>query len=173
MIRFSLRCDDGHGFESWFRDNASFEAQEAAGLVECPICGSPRVEKSIMAPHVARSDRQELSYPRAPDIPYIPDIPDIAMGAGTPGRADVAVSESINAMPPDKAMRDLVRAFRRHVTETADHVGDRFADQALKMHHGEIEHRPIYGRSTLEDARMLKEEGVPFQPLPVLPDDRN
>ncbi len=62
------------------------------------------------------------------------------------------------ALPPEmKAMRDMLRAFREHVRQTADHVGDRFADEARKMHHGEIEHRPIYGRRRRRGART--EEG--------------
>ena len=166
MIRFSLHCDRHHGFESWFRDNASFEAQVAAALVECPVCASPRVEKSIMAPHVARTDRSRMAASRPAE-----PLPD----GQTPGETTTtdAMTENINALPPDKAMRELVRAFRQHVAQTADHVGDRFADEALKMHHGEMEHRAIYGSSTTEDARMLTEEGVAFHPLPVLPDDRN
>ena len=163
MIRFTLQCDGGHGFDSWFRDNASFEAQVSAALVECPVCGSPKIGKSIMAPHVARTDRSRAPTSRSTD-----------QASPMTGAATIdATTENTNALPPDKAMRDLVRAFRQHVSQTADHVGDRFADEALKMHHGEIDHRAIYGSSTVEDARMLKEEGVQFHPLPVLPDDRN
>ncbi len=168
MIRFSLHCDNGHGFESWFRDNASFEAQVVATLVECPVCGSSGIEKSIMAPHVARTDRARATSSQPPE--------QASEGqASSPMQAltDDKATESTNALPSDKAMRDLVRAFRQHVAQSADHVGDRFADEALKMHHGEIEHRAIYGSSTFEDARMLNEEGVSFHPLPVLPDDRN
>lgn len=53
MIRYALRCDDGHDFDGWFRDSAAFEAQRAAGLVACAVCGSAAVDKSVMAPAVA------------------------------------------------------------------------------------------------------------------------
>jgi len=49
----------------------------------------------------------------------------------------------------------------------------RFPDEARKMHYGEIEHRPIYGEASSDEARALIEEGVEVTPLPVLPDDRN
>lgn len=157
MIRFTLRCDEGHGFESWFRDNASWEEQVKAGLVTCPYCGSDRVEKAIMAPNVARRDRAP-----APASP------------ADPAPAPAAAPTPMAALPPEmKAMREMLRAFRRHVEATADNVGDRFAEEARLMHHGEIEHRPIYGQATPEEVSALKEEGVEAHPLPILPDERN
>lgn len=56
MIRYALACDAGHDFESWFGDSEAFESQRARGLVECPFCGSKRVEKQVMNPAVARTD---------------------------------------------------------------------------------------------------------------------
>lgn len=154
MIKYALQCDKGHGFESWFRDNESFRQQSRRGFVECPHCGSARVEKAIMAPHVARRDREAA-----------------AAEAALPEAASAVPATTLT--PEDKAMRELVRAMRRHVEANADNVGDRFADEALRMHHGELDGRPIYGSATPDDARMLAEEGVGFMPLPRLPDDRN
>jgi hypothetical protein len=102
MIRFALVCDHGHGFESWFRDNAAYADQAGAGLVTCPHCGSAKVEKSIMAPHVARSDKERHAGPVAP--PATPAAP--ADGAGT---------AMTMLDPADLAMRALLREFRRHV----------------------------------------------------------
>jgi hypothetical protein len=157
MIRFALRCDQGHGFESWFRDNAAFADQASAGLVTCPHCGSARVEKSIMAPHVARSDK---------DRPALPALP-----AAAPAGGDGVAMTMLD--PADMALRALLRQFRRHVEAHADNVGSRFAEEAVLMHHGEIEQRPIYGSASVEDARMLIEEGIDVMPLPLAPDDRN
>jgi hypothetical protein len=160
MIRFALVCDRGHGFESWFRDNAAYADQAGAGLVTCPHCGSAKVEKSIMAPHVARSDKERHAGPVAP--PATPAAP--ADGAGT---------AMTMLDPADLAMRALLRQFRRHVEAHADNVGGRFAEEAVLMHHGDIEQRPIYGSASPEDARMLIEEGIDVMPLPTAPDDRN
>ncbi|GGA91904.1 hypothetical protein GCM10011491_19890 [Brucella endophytica] len=59
MIRFSLHCDREHEFEGWFRNNEDFERQAARGLVECPACGSSRVEKALMTPSVSTSRKKE------------------------------------------------------------------------------------------------------------------
>ena len=56
MIAYRLACADGHEFESWFASGAAYDAQAKRGLVSCPVCGSPKVEKAIMAPNVARTD---------------------------------------------------------------------------------------------------------------------
>ena len=57
MIRYSLQCERGHAFESWFQDSASYDKQAKRGLVSCPICDSVKVEKSIMAPQIPRKGR--------------------------------------------------------------------------------------------------------------------
>lgn len=159
MIRFALQCDNGHAFEGWFRDNATYDAQVQAGLVECTHCGSKQVAKAIMAPSVARTDRE-----RAPAVmPAAPDQGSVPMASVSQGPLS----------PELKAMRDMLRALRAHVEATADNVGDRFADEARKMHYGDIEHRAIYGQATLEEVRELKDEGVEAFPMPLLPDDRN
>ena len=74
MIRYALACQNGHAFESWFRDSEAFDAQAARGLVTCPLCDSPKVEKQIMAPSVARTDLE-----RAPE-----QEPDTAAPAAPP-----------------------------------------------------------------------------------------
>jgi hypothetical protein len=156
MMKFALQCDNGHGFESWFRDNAAFDQQAKRGFVECPACGSQKVGKAIMAPNVARKDRSS-------------DKP--AANAQAP---DAAAPNPMAMMSPeDRAMREMLRALRKHVEANAEHVGDSFADQARKMHHGKIEHRNIYGSATPGEVRELREEGVEAHPLPILPDERN
>lgn len=156
MIRYSLNCDSAHEFESWFPDSASFDMQVKRGFVTCPTCGSIKVGKAIMAPRVRTSESVEA--PTAPPAPApAPDAGTaLAMAAGR-----------------DAEMRAMLRALRDHVKANADDVGDKFAETARKMHYGEVEHRSIYGQSTIDDARALHEEGIEIHPLPILPDDRN
>ncbi len=75
--------------------------------------------------------------------------------------------------PRNAAMREAVREFRKKVTEGADYVGVKFAEEARKIHYEEAEARGIYGEASLEEARELAEEGIGFHPLPPLPDDAN
>ena len=162
MIRYALVCDNAHEFESWFASSSSFEEQARRGLVTCPVCDSRQVERAIMAPNVARTDRG----PRAIEARSE------ASPVATPA-APAAVAPAALMGEQEIALRQMLSALHKHVAENAEHVGPRFADEALKIHHGESDSRPIYGEATAEDARMLHEEGVAFMPLPRLPGTSN
>lgn len=72
MIRFSLQCDNDHGFDGWFRDNAAFEQQAAAGEIACPHCGSTTVSKGLMAPNIAsKSNTKVTAATAAPDAAQV------------------------------------------------------------------------------------------------------
>ena len=76
-------------------------------------------------------------------------------------------------MAQERELRAKIKELRDHIVKNADNVGERFPNEARKMHYGDIEHRPIYGEASPEEARALIDEGVEVSPLPVLPDDRN
>ncbi|MFG1348984.1 DUF1178 family protein [Xanthobacter autotrophicus] len=165
MIRYTLNCAVGHQFESWFPSSASFDAQQSRGLVTCPACGSAQVEKAVMAPSVARTDR-------AP-APAVEDAaPAVGAPAATPAPAPAEAPVPVMSRP-DSELRALLRELREQIVKTSDYVGDDFADLARKMHEGEIEHRSIYGEATVEEVKALREDDVEVLPLPVLPEDRN
>ena len=65
MIRFALRCEQGHDFEAWFATSKAFEAQKTAGAVECPVCGTAAVDKGLMAPAIGAVGRKEPPRKRA------------------------------------------------------------------------------------------------------------
>ena len=75
--------------------------------------------------------------------------------------------------PRQQAMREAIKALRKQVTENADYVGDKFAEEARKIHYNEVEARGIYGEATGDEAQALADEGIDFLPLPSLPEDRN
>jgi hypothetical protein len=129
MIRYDLKCDNGDEFEAWFGSIADYDKQAAAGLVECPHCGSKHVEKAPMAPAVRTSRAVEARKERA-----------VAMA--------------------------MAAKVREHIKDNFDYVGDKFADEARKMHSGESEDRAIWGEVTPDEAKALQEEGVPAAPLP-------
>ena len=149
MIKYALACERAHEFESWFPSSEAYDEQRRRGFVICPVCNSPKVEKQIMAPRVARTDRAPV--PASPAAPQPMAI----------------LSEK------EREVRTMLRALREHVTQNAQDVGERFPEEARKMHYGEVEHRSIYGEAKLDDAKALWEEGIEIHPLPILPDDRN
>ena len=158
MIRYNLRCAKGHTFESWFQSSAAYESQEKRKLVSCPACGSVNVERAIMAPQIVTKKGRDPAMP-AP-VPAAP--------------AEVTASESTPLlMAQERELRTKLKELRDHIVKNADNVGERFPNEARKMHYGDIEHRPIYGEASPEEARSLIDEGVEVSPLPVLPDDRN
>jgi hypothetical protein len=154
MIRYNLRCDRGHAFESWFQSSAAYESQEKRRLVNCPACGSAKVERAIMAPQiVSKKGRDSVAPAPAADVT-------------TPTSTPLLMAQ-------ERELRAKLRELRDHIVKNADNVGERFPNEARKMHYGDIEHRPIYGEASPDEARSLIEEGVEVSPLPVLPDDRN
>jgi hypothetical protein len=157
MIRYNLRCERGHAFESWFQSSAAYESQEKRRLVNCPSCGSAKVERAIMAPQIVSNKGRDSAAP-----------------APAPAAADVtAPSSTPLMMAQERELRAKLKELRDHIVKNADNVGERFPNEARKMHYGDIEHRPIYGEASPEEARSLIDEGVEVSPLPVLPDDRN
>lgn len=70
-------------------------------------------------------------------------------------------------------MTEAIRRLRAHVESNSEYVGDRFASEALKIHHEEAEPRGIHGEATREETDTLRDEGVEFYPMPELPEDHN
>ena len=161
MIHYNLRCAKGHAFESWFQSSSAYEAQEKRKLVNCPVCGSTKVERAIMAPRIVSkkgrdakpSDRLPVPAPAAEVIPPASPTPLL--------------------MAQEVELRAKLKELRDHIVKTADNVGEKFPIEARKMHYGDIEHRPIYGEASPDEAKALIDEGVEVMPLPALPEDRN
>jgi hypothetical protein len=152
VIRYALGCEKGHDFESWFKSSNAYDKQVARGLIGCPVCGSTKIGKAIMAPGVARGAAPEAPVPAPVQEPRAP----VAM-----------LSEK------ERELRTKLRELRDHVVKNADYVGGKFPEEARKMHYGEVEHRSIYGEASTADAAQLIEEGIELHPLPILPDERN
>ncbi len=157
MIHYNLRCERGHAFESWFQSSSAYEAQEKRKLVNCPACGSTKVERAIMAPQIVGKKGRE-----SPVTTPAAAAPEAAPPASTP-----------LLMAQERELRAKLKELRDHIVKNADNVGERFPNEARKMHYGDIEHRPIYGEASPDEARALIDEGVDVAPLPVLPSDRN
>jgi hypothetical protein len=162
VIRYSLVCERRHAFESWFASSAAYDKQVARGLVTCPACGSPKVEKAIMAPALGRGAKKKGTAAQAAEAPA-----EAASTDAAPPAPVAMISEH------ERELRTKLKELRDHLVKNADNVGRKFPEEARRMHYGEIDHRSIYGEASPEDAKALHEEGIEFHPLPTLPDERN
>jgi len=143
MIVFDLACHGGHRFEGWFGSSDDYAAQHAGGFVSCPQCGSRDVAKAPMAPAVPRKGNRQLA---ASD-----EKPVFARG-GMP--TEVA-----------EALKKLAQAQAKAL-ENSTWVGEDFAELTRAMHYGERDPAQIHGRTDIDEAMELVEEGIPIAPLP-------
>ena len=147
MISYTLKCKDGHSYDSWFQSAVGFDALRAGGHLTCAVCGTADVDKAIMAPRLAAGATAEAAGQQRP--------------------RDETAAPMLKGAPPEveKALREL----RRKVEETARYVGGDFTRQARAMHLGDLPETPIYGEARPDQARALIEDGVPLMPLPFRP----
>jgi hypothetical protein len=151
MILYQFNCDRQHSFEAWFKDGATADRQLKRKTVECPECGSPKVAKALMAPRIGnKSAGQEIAPIGASAVP-------------------VAVPEAGKAAMIPAEMRKALLEIRRQVEANSDYVGDKFADEARKIHEGETEARSIYGEATDDEHRDLVEDGIEVTRIPWVP----
>jgi hypothetical protein len=157
MILFSLVCDNGHDFESWFASNDSYDFQIENDLVSCPHCNVLRISKAVMAPSVARGKRKKgAAQQSAKDA--ITDAP----------KQEVALIGESGA-----ELRKMAQELHARILAATVDVGSEFPAEARKIHDGDAPERAIRGQASLEEARALLEEGVSILPLPILPGERS
>jgi hypothetical protein len=140
MIVYELKCSKGHVFEGWFRDGATFDRQATAGKVACAVCGDSAIAKAPMAPRLAK---------RRGD----------AQNGGPGGLTTEQAGEAMK----------LLAELRQKVESECDYVGERFAEEARRIHYGETEQRGIYGEASDEQAKELGDEGIDVKKVPWLP----
>jgi hypothetical protein len=176
MIRYALVCDKHHEFESWFTNSAAYDKQAKRGLIACPLCGSVKVEKALMTPRLGRSDassNHSSAHPQSNEHAESNERAPAPQPAEAAPEAAERLAPVAMMTPQEQALRQKLRELRDHIVKNAENVGQRFPEEARKMHYGEAEHRSIYGVASPKDAEALHEEGISFSALPVLPDDRN
>ena len=165
MIKYQLICDKSHEFEGWFGDSAAFESQQESGFLTCPVCGSADVRRALMAPNLAspktrKTDLAEKQPSAQPEPQPQPQAPQQASAALPPAAA--------------RKMQELMsemRALQTKIREECRDVGNDFAEEARKIHYGEVEPEGIYGQATAEEREALDEEGIEIMDMPWLPKD--
>lgn len=144
MIKYQLVCSEGHEFEAWFRSSDDYDVQAERGVLECPHCGDGNIKKAIMAPAVKTGRARD----RARDKEIAHRLRTVqAQVAEAAGRA------------------------RDYVEKNFTYVGDKFPEEARRIHYGETEQASIYGKATAKEAQDLVEEGVGIAPLPEKPEE--
>lgn len=145
MKVLNLQCRHTHDFEGWFASEDDFQSQLQRGLVECPVCGDTAIHKLPSAPRLNLSGAREAKV--TPEHSTNPTV-----AAGVPASAD---------------LQALWMQAVQHVLKHTEDVGDRFAEEARRIHYGEADARGIRGHATREDTIALIEEGVDVLPLPL------
>lgn len=145
MKVFDLACEHDHRFEGWFGSAQAFDEQLARGFVECPVCTSRAVQRMPSAPRLNLSATPEPKQP-----------------ARQPGHEPVAA-----AMPTPQQLQALWMKMARHLAENTEDVGERFADEARRIHYNEAPERGIRGVATREQRAALEEEGIDVFSFPL------
>jgi hypothetical protein len=148
MIHYQLRCSQDHEFDGWFKDSTGFDRQAERGLIECPACGDVRVSRAMMAPAVAKRQIAPAPLPEPP----------------SPTKGPVPAGAMAGPLPDH--VRAMLQRLRAEVEKNCDYVGERFAEEALRIHRGEADTRGIYGEATPDETEALSDEGVSFASLP-------
>lgn len=169
MKVFDLGCDTGHAFEGWFGSENDYKAQREGGLLECPLCGSRQVERRLSAPrlNLKTSARRDMTAPSAPGSEPASTPSEVAepVNEGGAGRTRPVSPEAAATMA--LMQKAWLQAMRQVVAQTED-VGERFAEEARRIHYGESPDRGIRGTASSDERESLMEEGIEVVPL-VLP----
>lgn len=152
MICYRLRCAHDHVFEGWYKDSSTFAMLRQKNLLNCPECGTSSVDQAPMAPAIVGRAPERLPQSDPTPTPDMAAPPAPAAGQIPPGLPDAMLS----------ALRDV----RRTIEENCENMGNRFADEALRIHYGEAPERGIYGEMSQSQREELEEEGVAFQNVP-------
>ncbi|MCI2009161.1 MAG: DUF1178 family protein [Acetobacter peroxydans] len=161
MICYRLRCAGGHQFEGWYKDSATFSRLREAGMLSCAECGMADVDQAPMAPAIVSAGRRQASASQEQAEPATATAPATRQGMHSRqnGHEPLNVSEADGVVGVMRHMRELVEAH-------CENVGERFAQEALRIHHGEAPERGIYGEVSARDREMLHDEGVEFHAIP-------
>jgi hypothetical protein len=153
MKVLDLRCANGHVFEGWFASDDDYVAQNGRGLVACPLCADQVISRMLSAP------RLNLSGARAPREAHT-EQPAAASADAAP-----TTPSQTELLPAD--MQALwLRGVRELMARTED-VGQRFSEEARRIHYGESPQRGIRGQATPEERAALHDEGIETVSIPV------
>ncbi len=173
MLVVDLHCSQGHHFEGWFASADDLSSQKARGLLTCPVCGDHEVTRLPSAPHLNTSGLKErvptvagaaTGRTNAPNAPQAAQKPAFSVAASERPVHDSLPAEAQEAMA---ALQALYLKAVRHVVEHTEDVGERFANEARSIHHGDAPERAIRGQATQEEKQALRDEGIDILSMPI------
>ena len=157
MIKYKLKCrtkicSDKKEFDGWFKSIEAYEKQKLQRLINCPICGSDKVEKLLTAPSLKtnknkNSDVRDKQFKNSKNNEtFLGDI-------------------NSNSIPT------LLRTLKREVQKNSTFVGNEFVSQVRSMKEGKIQEKPIHGHGTNKEIKQLRDEGIDVVNIPWISDD--
>ncbi|MBA4177928.1 MAG: DUF1178 domain-containing protein [Leptothrix sp. (in: Bacteria)] len=159
MKVLNLRCANGHGFEGWFGSEADFLDQNGGGLIECPLCANRVVSRMPSAPRLNLSGaREPTPLPQAGVVKQPPAAAEVV--------ASASVTGSVNGQPAPDVQAAWMAGVRQLLART-ENVGERFAEEARRIHYGEAKNRGIRGHASAEEREALLDEGIETVAIPV------
>ena len=148
MIVFDLKCEYGHGFEAWFKSADDMQTQRKKSLVSCPTCNSTVVQTALSVPNVGRKGNQS-----------------VAAGPGPSSECGNVAATTPPAETPE-AVKKAIETLQEHISKNCEYVGEKFPEEARKMHYGERDKAEIWGEASPEETAELMDEGIDVVPVP-------
>ena len=152
MIKYKLKCKSPYcseqsDFDGWFQNIEAFEKQMNLGLINCPICGSENILKSLTAPSLKKiqNSNKRISIEE--------------------------IEKNTFGYEKFKDITTILRSITKEIKENSTFVGDDFVNQARSMYQGEIEEKSIYGHAVKEEIEELRDEGIDVIKIPWTPSD--
>jgi hypothetical protein len=154
MKVFNLRCHQGHAFEGWFASAVDYERQTESGQLRCPVCDSAEILKAPSAPR--------LNFGALASVAERSDDAQVSSTAAPADRTSQGMA--LGNLTPELQAR-LLEAMREIANNTED-VGERFAEEARKIHYREAPARGIRGIASDREREELHDEGIDIVRLP-------
>ena len=154
MIKYQLKCrskicSDVKEFEGWFKNIDAYEIQKQQRLINCPICGSDKVEKLLTTPSL-KTNKNKMSVDK--DKQY---------------KNNESLSVNVNS----DNFSTLLRTLKKEVQNNSTFVGNEFVSQVRSMKKGKIKEKAIHGHGTNKEIKELRDEGIEVINIPWISDD--
>ena len=158
MIKYKLKCNSEYcankkEFDGWFQNIEAFQKQKDQGLINCPICGSEKVVKSLTTPNLKTNKYK--------------NIEDVRNNLNTDPTENNRIITNDNL----KNISTILRTIKKEIQKNSTFVGDDFVSQARSMKEGKIKEKPIHGHGTHQEIQDLRDEGIDVVNIPWIPDD--